>query len=168
MLCEKCGKNEATVKFVQIENNKRTELHLCQECAMGYTNVAIGLDLPDFLSSMFKQGSLTEKFEPGRPLKVCSTCGRTIKEVQKSGRLGCSYCYDVFKDELNPVLRKLHGSISHTGKVPARAYPRARASRQIEEMRKKLEECVRVEDYEQAATFRDEIRELEKELAKGD
>lgn len=168
MLCEKCGKNEATVKFVQIENTKRTELHLCQKCAMGYTNVAIGLDLPDFLSSMFKQGSLAGKLEQSIPQKACSTCGRTLKEVQKTGRLGCSDCYKVFKEELNPVLKKLHGSISHTGKVPGRAHPKARVSRQIDEIRKRLEECIQVEDYEQAASYRDEIRELENELAEGE
>ena len=51
MLCDKCGQNEATVKFVQIENNKKTELHLCRDCAQGYTSFSPGFDLQQLLSS---------------------------------------------------------------------------------------------------------------------
>ncbi|NLL42676.1 MAG: hypothetical protein GX251_04990 [Firmicutes bacterium] len=54
------------------------------------------------------------------------------------------------------------------GKVPARGYPKARIARQIEELRKSLQECVRLEKYEEAAKYRDELRLLEKELAGGE
>lgn len=168
MLCEKCGQNEATVKFVQIENNKRTELHLCRNCAEGYANFTIGFDLQNVLSSMFQHGVLPSTPSQSQVSKQCPTCGLTISDIQKNGRLGCSTCYQVFQDELNSVLRKLHGSINHTGKVPARSYPKVRLARQIEEARKQLAECVRTENYEQAAHFRDEIRRLEDELPKGD
>lgn len=167
MLCEKCGQHEANVKFVQIENNDRTELHLCQNCAQGYTGFSIGFDLQHLLSSMFQPGILGAKLAQSQGMKECTTCGRTLADVQKNGRLGCSTCYDIFKDELNPVLRRLHGSTSHTGKVPARSYPKVRVTRQIEEARKHLEECIRLENYEQAAHYRDEIRLLEQELARG-
>lgn len=36
--------------------------------------------------------------------------------------------------------------------------------REIETFQKRLEECIRVEDYEQAAVYRDEIRRLQTEL----
>ncbi len=84
---------------------------------------------------------------------------------KKTGRLGCGACYGgVFQEELDPVLRRLHGSINHTGKVPARTHPKARMGREIETFQKRLEECIRVEDYEQAAVYRDEIRRLQTEL----
>lgn len=168
MLCDKCGQHEATVKFVQIENNHRTELHLCQNCAQGYTNFSTGFDLQHLLSSMFQPGSLGQKFGQSQTMKRCPTCNRTIADVQKSGRLGCSTCYEVFHDELNPVLRRLHGSSTHTGKVPARGYPKVRVSRQIEDVRRRLQECVQQENYEQAAKYRDELRLLERQIAGGD
>lgn len=167
MLCDKCGQHEANVKFVQIENNKKTELHLCQSCAQGYTNFTIGFDLQNLLSSMFQLGTPAQKLGQSQHLKKCSTCGLSILDIQKRGRLGCSTCYEVFRDELGPVLRRLHGSSLHTGKVPARGYPKVRVSRKIEELRRRLEECVRTENYEQAATYRDELRILEHELAGG-
>lgn len=168
MLCEKCGEHEATVRFVQIENNQKTEWHLCQSCAQGYTNFSTGFDLQHLLSSMFQSEKMGQQMTQSRPSKKCSTCGQTIFDVQKSGRLGCSDCYEVFHDELNPVLRRVHGSATHVGKIPARGYPKVRVTRQIEDLRRRLDECVRQEDYEQAAKFRDEVRELEKQVAGGD
>ena len=168
MLCEKCGQNEATVKFVQIENNNKTELRLCQACAQGYTSFSTGFNLQHLLSSMFQSGKVGHGLGQEQQLKKCPTCGRTILDVQKTGRFGCSSCYEVFHAELNPVLRRLHGSSTHMGKVPARGYPKARIARQIEELRKSLQECVRLEKYEEAAKYRDELRLLEKELAGGE
>ncbi|HAI51996.1 MAG: UvrB/UvrC motif-containing protein [Limnochordia bacterium] len=168
MLCDKCGQNEATVKFVQIENNKKTELHLCRDCAQGYTSFSPGFDLQQLLSSLFQSLSLGQKTAPAVAAKKCPTCGRTLGDIQQTGRLGCSSCYEVFREELSPVLRRLHGSGSHTGKVPARAFPRVHATRQMEELRKRLDECVRLEKYEEAARLRDELRLLEKELAGGE
>lgn len=165
MFCEKCGQNEATVKFVKIENDNKTELHLCQSCAQGYTNFSLGFDLQNILSSMFQHGPFASKTYPTPEGKRCPTCGLTLLDVQKNGRLGCSACYEVFENELNPVLRRLHGSVKHTGKVPVRSYPKAWVGRQIEEIRRQLDECVRTEDFEQAAVYRDQIRQLEQKLA---
>lgn len=168
MLCDKCGQDEATVKFVQIENNHKTELHLCQDCAQGYTNFSTGFDLQHLLSSMFQPGKLGQKSKQDQPVKKCATCGWSLLDVQKTGRLGCGNCYEVFSDELNPVLRRLHGSNTHTGKVPARGYPKAHVNRQMEELRRRLQECVRQENYEQAAKYRDELRLLESQASGGD
>ena len=168
MVREKCGEHEATVKFVQIENNSKTELHLCQNCAQGYTNFSTGFDLQHLLSSMFQSVKAGQKLGQSQNLKTCPTCARTIVDVQKTGRLGCSSCYEVFHDELEPVLRRLHGSSTHTGKVPARGYPKARANRQIEDLRKRLKECVSLENYEEAAQYRDELRLLESQVAGGE
>ena len=91
MLCEKCGQNEATVKFVQIENNKKTELHLCQTVPKGTPAFTPGFDLQQLLSSLF-QSALpgAETRPPQWRLKKCPTCGRTIVDIQKTGRLAAA------------------------------------------------------------------------------
>ena len=33
MLCQICGKNAASVHFTEINDNKMSELHLCERCA---------------------------------------------------------------------------------------------------------------------------------------
>ena len=35
MLCDKCGANEAVVHRIMVINGKKTEQHLCGECAKG-------------------------------------------------------------------------------------------------------------------------------------
>lgn len=165
MLCEKCGQKEATVRFVKIENNNQTELHLCQSCAQGYTGFSVGFDLQNILSNLFQQGPLQSKIKEKE--KTCPVCGLSLGDVQKSGRLGCSQCYETFQKELSPVLRRVHGSTIHNGKIPARGYTQLRMGRKIEEVKRKLEECIRTENYEQAAHYRDEIRNLEQKLAQG-
>ena len=104
MLCDKCGKQEATVKFVQIENNKKTELHLCRDCAHGYPGFSTGFDLQHLLSSLFQSVGLGQAVAPTVTMKTCPTCGRSIADIQKTGRLGCGSCYEAFREELNPVL----------------------------------------------------------------
>lgn len=32
MLCDRCGKREATIQYIQIINGNRQELHLCSKC----------------------------------------------------------------------------------------------------------------------------------------
>jgi protein arginine kinase activator len=80
------------------------------------------------------------------------------------GLMGCANCYDLFKDHLDPLLRRVHGSIAHTGKVPKRTGGRVRVRKEIEELRSKLQEAIKREAYEEAAKLRDEIKEKEEKL----
>ena len=58
MLCDKCGKNEATVFVKQVINNKETKQHLCKECAEGI------MDIGNFSLDKFFSGShLNSPFE---------------------------------------------------------------------------------------------------------
>jgi len=120
MLCQDCGKREATVHLTQVINDEKVELHLCRECAekRRFHTPFEGVPFPlaEFLASMLDQ-SLIKK-----PSKVsdkkCSTCGMYFSDFSKTGRLGCGNCYATFRSQLNDLLRKIHGSTKHQGKVP--------------------------------------------------
>ena len=51
MLCQNCGKNEATTHLKRIINGEAAETHLCSQCAaaLGYNSVFsdFGLNLSD-------------------------------------------------------------------------------------------------------------------------
>ena len=53
--------------------------------------------------------------------QVCPVCQITFLEFRNSGRLGCPYDYEVFRDELMPLLENIHDETRHSGKVPKRA-----------------------------------------------
>jgi protein arginine kinase activator len=59
----------------------------------------------------------------------------------------------------------MHKGTKHSGKVPARLFRHLARSGKLGELRRNLEEAVSKEDYEQAASLRDEIRQLEEGLS---
>jgi protein arginine kinase activator len=81
------------------------------------------------------------------------------------GRFGCAHCYETFKEQLPPVLRRLHsGNWSHSGKIPKRIGGGIHLKKQVENLKSELKELIQQEEFEKAAQIRDEIRTLEKGL----
>ncbi len=97
------------------------------------------------------------------PSMQCSRCGLTLQEFANAGKLGCDNCYDTFKKYLMPVLKRIHGAGSHSGKIPARSGGKLAVKRQLESLRIKLKEAVAAEEYEKAAEYRDMIRAMEQD-----
>ena len=92
----------------------------------------------------------------------CSSCKFTFQDFRKVGRLGCQKCYDTLKDQLRPLLRKIHGADSHTGKIlPGKEAPKD-VTTLMTELKVRLEKAIKFEEFEEAARLRDRIKILEK------
>lgn len=166
MLCDVCAKNQATVHLTEIIDDQMTELHLCEECARQKSEqMESQFGLSDLMAGMAEFGKpLLEKEEVS--LK-CKKCGFTYADFKKIGRLGCGECYGAFKKYLGPLLKRIHGSSRHLGKVPLlREVKEPAAARKpadlLASLRQKLQEAIESEAFEEAARLRDQIRELEK------
>ncbi|MCL6593664.1 MAG: UvrB/UvrC motif-containing protein, partial [Alicyclobacillus sp.] len=94
----------------------------------------------------------------------CDHCGMTYEQFAKLGRFGCPHCYDSFQGRLEPLLRRIQSSTNHTGKVPLRAGKHVQLKKQLQRLRHELQQAVHLEQFEQAAKLRDEIRRLEQQL----
>jgi len=165
LLCDVCGKNPATVHLTEIIEGKIIEVHLCEDCAKKKTEeFQKQFNIADFLSELVDIDSL-DKITLSE--LSCPNCGLSYEEFKNKGRLGCAECYSAFKDKLTPLLRKIHGSLRHRGKVP-KLEMRKELSREerIKELKQHLERAVRLEEYEEAARIRDEIKQLEAEKTK--
>lgn len=172
MLCEECQKESACVHITKIINQQKIEKHLCEQCAhksgelSKSINNLIGnkFSIHDFLKEMFNYTVPTDNarsmLEP-----VCSECGLSYSEFSHSGKFGCSMCYQAFGGQLEPLIKRMHGTAAHTGKVPKRGGAKFSLQMRIKQLRHELEQRVISEEYEQAAKLRDEIRALEKILA---
>ena len=161
MLCDICGKNQATVHLTEIIDGQMSELHLCEECARKKSSqMEQQFGLSDLLAG------LAELVKPGERSQIdsikCSNCGLSYKDFKKSGRLGCSECYSNFKKYLLPLLKRIHGSLRHVGKSPSKMATKAKRKIQLNELRKRLHESIEKEEFEEAARLRDKIKELEK------
>ena len=106
-------------------------------------------------------GSLREPSPADK--QVCPVCQITFLEFRNSGRLGCPYDYEVFRDELMPLLENIHGETRHSGKVPRRAPRNTQQQTTLIQLRNELKRAVAAEDYEVAARLRDQIKGIEKE-----
>ncbi|NLY53980.1 MAG: hypothetical protein GX060_05085 [Firmicutes bacterium] len=173
MLCEECQKRPATVHYTKVVNNKKTEYHLCEQCARdkGELDLSFGFD-PGFSIHNLLAG-LLDMAQP-QPEKVtsssnkCPNCGLSYAQFSQNGRLGCGDCYAAFKSQLEPLLRRIQGTSVHSGKVPERQGGALRLERQISKLSRELEQAVEREEYEQAAKLRDQIRALRRRLPKSE
>lgn len=169
MQCERCQKRPANVHITQIINGKKHETHLCPECAQ---EMKITFGTPQFpvqnLTNLLGFLTQQDKIDKYSSEKNCPNCGTTYRKISESGYLGCSECYHHFASQLEPVLRKIHGSNRHKGKIPKRMGDSYAIKREIEELKKTLRMHVENERYEEAASIRDKIKELEEILMRGE
>ncbi|MDK2856257.1 MAG: protein arginine kinase activator [Bacillota bacterium] len=178
MLCENCKKRPATVYVRRSINGVTTEAHLCEECARerGELNFLTGpsFTFPDLsLGSLFSSLLDHLPVAPGGSLLTgttlrCPECGLTYGDFRERGRLGCARCYTTFREQLEPLIRRLQGGLRHAGKVPRRSGGALRVKHDLETLRRRLKEAVSREAFEEAARLRDEIRALEQKLKGGE
>ncbi|MBP7056351.1 MAG: UvrB/UvrC motif-containing protein [Candidatus Omnitrophica bacterium] len=161
MQCDVCGKKEATVHLTEIVNDKVTKLHLCEDCAKDKgTEMEEHFGLGDLLAGLTDLGSAVEP-EALSSVK-CPFCGFTYKDFKKIGRLGCGECYEAFKVQLAPLLKRIHGAERHVGKVPIMIGKTVKETKTIQDLKSKMEKAIQEENFEEAARLRDMIHELEK------
>lgn len=167
MLCQICGKNPATVHFTQIHDGKMSEIHVCERCAeekgMQASAAQHKFEIADLLAGMVDTMTQTDEERVGRV--QCPRCGMLYSSFKETGRLGCAECYTAFQFQLRPLLRRIHGDTRHRGKHPSRGGEGAVRTRQIQRLHDELQRAVEREDFEKAATIRDEVRRLEAEQA---
>ena len=168
MLCQSCKKENASVKCIQVINEKKTEWILCTKCAeqQGLTNPLAGL--PEFFGKILANligeelpgihSDDSDKTDESSP--KCPSCKISFSEFEKKGIMGCPQCYDTFEAELKILLRRIHGSNHHIGSRP-RQYQAAFSGEKIAILRQNLNSAVKQERYEDAAELRNRITDLE-------
>lgn len=175
MICQECNQRPAALHFTKIINDEKTEVHLCEKCAQEKGEMFIisgesGFAFNNLLAGLLNidpsfQKSSHSPFQQEEILQ-CESCSMTFPQFLKIGRFGCSHCYQTFKEQLKPVLRRLHGgNWTHNGKIPRRIGGDIHLRKQIEELKDGLKDAITHEEFEKAAEIRDEIRTLEKKLA---
>lgn len=189
MLCQNCGKNEANIRYTQIINGVKKEINLCTECAksLGMENLEMPINFNSFLGDFFNDYAETGLLPTFHTNELkCKKCGMTYSGFIDSGVFGCSECYNVFSNPIESLLKNLHGTANHVGRVPKGKVSnmenhKGGTSDNIEneknsktdkskleqdnktrELERKLELAIKEERYEDAAKIRDELKEMGK------
>ncbi len=174
MKCERCNKNEATFFYEENINGEKKKFSLCAHCANEMQNsgelktlsspfAEISSASPFALMGDTLFGSLfypAETAKIGSGAKKCARCGSTLRDFRERGKAGCPDCYSTFSAELEPILRSMHGSASHTGRAPAKWKKKRDHAGRLKELRAALNEAIKKEEFEEAARLRDEIKAM--------
>ena len=161
MLCDQCRERDAVLNLTQIVENAVTQLHLCEKCA-AERGIETTVSMPKTALGDFLQAAQQQAAQIAGDAARCACCGTSLRDFRASGRLGCAQCYGAFEHSLRDLLRRVHGSSKHVGRQyrpPAGEAPDRDTA--LDELRVRLQAAVRSEEFEAAASLRDQIRTLE-------
>ena len=166
MKCQRCAK-PATYHITDIDRGKPREYHFCDEHARQHlapaeespSDVAVG----DLAKKLIAAEPAAAREPSAADKQSCPRCEITFLEFRNTGRLGCPHDYEVFRDELMPLLENIHDETRHSGKAPRRAPNNSQTQTTLIQKRNDLKRAIAAEDYELAARIRDQIKEIEQE-----
>lgn len=166
--CQECHSRPASVHFTQVLSGEKLDRYLCEDCAKkeGTFHFMLGpqFTVQHVLGSLIGGGPTRTEVNT----KSCPHCGYTYQKFGETGRLGCDRCYEMFTEELKPLVRRLHGRMKHHGKIPTRRGENLLYERKISDLRGQMRAAVEHEDFEKAALLRDQIKGLEHNKRGGD
>ena len=166
MICERCNKKMATLKFTEVVKGKAVLRNICETCmAELQANPSAAFEMTGAPAA--KIPILGRRENP--PVAVvqrgeCSSCGIALQEVVQAGRLGCTECLTAFSGLIEPMVRSLHFAPQHQGKVPRADVNHEQLRAKLRAKRALLRAALKVENYEEAAVLRDTIKTLESKL----
>lgn len=157
--CSACTR-KLTTKYTEVNGKIVNQYYMCKECPF----LEEFLSKPKILSDQEALSHLT-----------CGNCNTSLLEIQRGEPLGCTDCYEVFEVYLISLLKEEQrlqlnleqpGSL-HLGHKPGE-FKEMGESLQIFALNETLNEMIHREDFEQAASIRDQIKELKKKQKKHD
>lgn len=155
------------LKDLVVYNGKKIERQLCEECVRAETS---GSQNHQPIQELFTKLVISSA-QAGRAAaaqSACQSCGLRFAQFRERGLLGCPDCYKAFENELSPLIERAHeGGTHHTGKVPRRAGVSEDRMQRLVALRQQLREAVQAEEYEKAATLRDELARFERPSGRG-
>ncbi|PKQ28466.1 MAG: hypothetical protein CVT63_02680 [Candidatus Anoxymicrobium japonicum] len=168
IFCDECKRNIATVFLTRISSNEISKAQFCEKCANRIEETAEAANLfavlPHILSGAREMDEPVAEDALSSAIITCETCGTSFNDFQKMGFLGCSHCYEAFRELLDKVLLEFQGATEHVGKIPGKASKSARLRKRLLELEHHLERQVTQEEYEAAAAARDKIKKIKGEL----
>lgn len=160
MLCDRCKKNQANIYYSKLVNGKMEGVKLCYTCAkevMG-SDFSMSEEIKNQIEDLLKP--VEEPIQDPAVVKACPNCNTTLETVINTGRFGCPECYKTFEKELIPFLSKVSGFSMHTGHVPKDYKEIVDRYRTESELEERLAMAISLEEYEEAALYRDKLKEL--------
>lgn len=161
MVCDLCRKRKAVFYIEQVSKMGRRTVNVCMQCAVEKGISTNSSPSKNSLSDIFNEINTSAHNASQSADRCCPVCGCSFSEIKKTGKVGCPECYAIFAEDIIKLM-KSHGIKGpYTGTLPRRiAGFRSRLTDRMD-IRTKLEESLKNEDYEKAAVYRDYLKALE-------
>lgn len=159
--------------ITQIVQGEVTELHLCEACAkerglldpvtLSFNEKFFPENFQQQIENLLKKveqdvsklGLFHQEKEDDTPHMTCPICQFSLSNYRKTGRVGCPDCYRVFANHLD----------GHFADAPSASQSTIQASPQlqIKKLEHQMAKAIETEDYETAASLRDQIKTLQQQ-----
>ena len=195
-ICPRTGQpcpNPKPFTVTEITPSGTRQMQCCQVCITNQPGMTALPILPGLPNPLQNLQQLMKKINPAaqqappqpRVLPTCPACGINPVQIEQAGRFGCPNCYAAFKDDIESMLMRHHGAITHVGKVPkawkarrdaemaqskettvdravatVKRHTQVPLEERIKILQEKMAACVKVEDYEKAPLVRDVIKQM--------
>ena len=164
MICERCHKRKASLKYTEVVRGKATLRNICESCLGDLQrDPAGGFELAGVPTAKIA-AALRQEGERVVAQRECPSCGISLLTVAKEGRVGCVNCFAAFGELVDMMVRSSQYSQRHAGSGPNSLDGRDQLRVDLRTKRSLLRNMLQAEHYEEAAVLRDEIRELEAAL----
>lgn len=162
MKCDGCKKNDAHLVLHMITNGQVATRSLCMECAkkaheeMSQAFSTMGMTMAGM--DEMRTESVKEAEKLHLPRMICASCRTAYEDIDNDTVFGCSQCYQAFHDQVIHYLSSLRETEQAATSVvsPLMLEPSVVTEG---DLRDRLSEALKAEDYEQAASLRDRLRE---------
>jgi protein arginine kinase activator len=165
MKCQHCEKT-ATFHITELTGpDGPVVLHLCEDHARTFFSHDGPEHPSQALSNMLTKQLELEKVSEDLAIsdnKKCPMCGISFSEFRKGGRLGCSYDYVAFEEDLLPLLLNIHGAETHAGKFPHNTSGSPQRQLRLKQLKDEMQAAIAKEQYEEAGKIRDRIADVER------
>ncbi len=179
--CQLCHALPATTHLTEIRpDGGRDEVHICATCIAKHQ-----LDLtaapPSVATLLAFKDALPEAddaVEAAADDPACASCGLVFSAYAANNILGCADCYTAFAEPFALLVARYHEASTHVGRGPAnaasaspvtktrkrtskRGVPAINTAERRQELEVLLLSAVTEERFEDAATLRDQLRQLD-------
>lgn len=165
MICQICGRHNASMLVRQIIDGKAKELYICRACAKKHhlysDNEEMHLSLKAIFDGLVSQLNTSEEARNSVHPLVCPDCGMPLSRVKEKKILGCPFCFFYFRDTVLKLMQETSEEIFYAGNLPLKTETFLGAAPSLQHLEEELQKAVENEEYELAAYLRDKIKEQE-------
>jgi len=157
MKCYNCPNENATNKITMMEGISCKEVYLCDECLKTMNMADVKGFFPTLMAPLMEHPEKIEEIieDMVKHFKKSDPPLKPLPEDPQS----CMDCYELFRTFMIPMLNAIH----KTYHVPREARKQVFKTK-IDEYRAKIHRAIKLEKYEEAAQYRDELAEYRRNI----